>query len=49
MVVKKSWVRFQPIPVCVEFACSPRPCTASLRVLRLLPMVQDVYEFNWQL
>ena len=27
-------------PLCVEFACSPRVCVGSLRVLRLSPTVQ---------
>ena len=27
-------------PFCVEFACSPRVCVGSLRVLRLPPTVQ---------
>ena len=34
--------RFDPHlgPFCVEFACSPRVCVGSLRVLRLPPTVQ---------
>ena len=34
--------RFDPHlgPFCVEFACSPRVCMGSLRVLRLPPTVQ---------
>ena len=34
--------RFDPHlgPFCVEFACSPRVCVGSLRVLRLPPNVQ---------
>ena len=35
--------RFNPHlgPFCVEFACSPRVCVGSLRVLRLPPTVQN--------
>ena len=29
-----------PGPSCVEFACSPRVCVGSLRVLQLSPTVQ---------
>jgi len=30
-------------PFCVEFACSPRVCVGSLRVLRLPPTIQNLH------